>query len=57
MEISIGEDDDQESDTLPPAELRRDCKCVACVEELSSKQILKPEDVEDSVEPVSMNPS
>ena len=57
MEISIGEDDDQESDTLPPAELRRDCKCAACVEELSGKQILKPEDVEDSVKPVSMNPT
>ena len=57
MEIRIGEDDDQESDTLPPAELRRDCKCVACVEELSSNQTLKPEDVEDSVKPVLMNPT
>jgi DUF971 family protein len=57
LEISIGEDDNQESDTLSPAELRRDCKCAACVEELSGKQILKPEDVKDSIKPVSMNPT
>ncbi len=57
LEISIGEGDDNTSDTLPPAELRRECKCASCVEELTGRQILKPEDVEDSVKPLSMNPT
>ena len=56
LEISIG-DEDEEGDVLPPAELRRDCKCAACVEEFSGRQILKPEDIPDSVKPISMNPT
>ena len=42
---------------LPPAELRRDCKCAECVEELSGRQILQPEDVPDSVMPIKMVPT
>ena len=56
LEISIG-DENEEGDVLPPAELRRDCKCAACVEEFSGRQILKPEDIPDSVKPISMNPT
>ena len=56
LEISIG-DENEEGDVLPPAELRRDCKCAACVEEFSGRQILKPEDISDSVKPISMNPT
>jgi DUF971 family protein len=42
---------------MPPADLRRECKCAACVEEFSGRQILKPEDILDSVIPASMNPT
>ena len=45
------------SNIIPSAELRRDCKCAACVEELSGRQILKPEDIPDSVKPLSMTPT
>jgi len=37
---------------VPPAELRRDCRCAACVEELTNKQLLDPATVPDSVHPV-----
>ena len=37
---------------IPPAELRRDCRCAACVEELTNKQLLDPASVPDSVHPI-----
>ena len=37
---------------IPPAELRRDCRCAACVEELTNKQLLDPDSVPDSVHPI-----
>jgi DUF971 family protein/MinD-like ATPase involved in chromosome partitioning or flagellar assembly len=55
LEISVG--DDPKSETLPPAELRRECKCASCVEEFSGRQILRPEDVADSIKPLSMTPT
>ncbi len=45
------------SNIMPSAELRRDCKCAACVEELTGRQILQPEDIPDSVKPISMVPT
>ena len=57
LEISLGSGDDNDTDVMPPAELRRGCKCAACVEEFSGRQILKPEDIPDSVEPASMHPT
>lgn len=57
LEISIGSANDNDTDTLLQADLRRDCKCAACVEEFSGRQILRPEDVPDSVKPRSMTPT
>jgi len=48
---------DGKTEKIPPAELRRDCKCAACVEEMTGKQILKPEDISDSVKPINMTPT
>mmetsp|Transcript_18944 Transcript_18944/g.27752 ORF Transcript_18944/g.27752 Transcript_18944/m.27752 type:complete len:641 (-) Transcript_18944:205-2127(-) len=56
------DDDEEESSnkskasTLSPAELRRECKCAACVEELTGKQILIKTTIPDSVRPLKMEP-
>lgn len=52
-----GDRDTEKSDYIdvarvPPAELRRDCRCAACVEELTNKQLLDPASVPDSVHPI-----
>ena len=55
-----GKDDEtakSTSSSLPAAELRRDCKCAACVEEMTGRQILKPENIPDSVKPININPT
>jgi len=43
--------------TLRPRRLRLDCKCAACVEELSGRQILKPSDVSEMIRPLKMGPT
>ena len=45
--------DDKES-SLDVVELRRRCPCAACVDEWTRQQILKPEDVADSVRPIAV---
>jgi Mrp family chromosome partitioning ATPase/DUF971 family protein len=40
--------------TLTPAELRRACRCAACVEEMTGRQILKPSDVKETIKPLKM---
>lgn len=43
-----------DGENLPPAELRRACRCAACVEELTGRQILIASSVPDSVKPINM---
>ena len=47
-------DDDE---TITPAELRRACRCAACVEELTGRQILMPSQVNENIEPMRMSPT
>lgn len=41
---------------LQPAQLRRECKCAACVEELTGRKILQPFMVPESVKPINIAP-
>jgi Mrp family chromosome partitioning ATPase/DUF971 family protein len=43
--------------TMTPASLRRGCRCAACVEEMSGRQILVPSDVQESIKPTKMSPT
>ncbi len=40
---------------ISPADLRRHCRCALCVNEHTGEQILKPEDIAESVYPISIN--
>jgi len=51
-EFNIIQVDDE---PLNPAELRRSCRCAACVEELTGRQILKDSDVSDTIKPLRMS--
>lgn len=54
MEIQSGNSDVVE--TIHPADLRRECKCASCVEELTGRQLLIKEEVSDLVKPLKMSP-
>lgn len=42
---------------ITPADLRRGCRCAACVEEMSGRQILVASDVSEAIKPMKMYPT
>lgn len=52
---SASGDDGAPEQLLAPASLRRDCRCAACVEELTGKQILIPSSISETVQPMRMS--
>jgi DUF971 family protein len=46
-----------DGDTITPANLRRSCRCAACVEEMTGRQLLVPSSVPESIGPLRMYPT
>ena len=42
--------------TYPVAFLRRSCRCAACIDEWTGAPILIPDEIPESVKPVTINP-
>lgn len=46
-----------DGEPVSPAELRRACRCAACVEEMTGRQILVPTTISESIKPANMAPT
>ena len=46
-----------DGETVSPANLRRGCRCAACVEEMTGRQILVATDVSEKIKPMKMSPT
>lgn len=46
-----------DDERISPADLRRGCRCAACVEEMTGRQILIPSMISESIEPMRMAPT
>ena len=40
---------------LPPRELRLNCPCAACVDEMTGRRVLRPETVPESIYPIAIH--
>ena len=43
--------------SISPASLRRECRCAACVEELTGRQLLIATEISEAVAPINMKPT
>ena len=55
--VENGQEKEQEEvprQKISPAALRRRCRCALCVEEMTGRQILRPEDVPEEIKPIEI---
>jgi Mrp family chromosome partitioning ATPase/DUF971 family protein len=55
QQISTDKEQISTISSMPPAALRRECKCASCVEEFTGKILLRPETIKDNIKPLKMN--